>query len=186
MFTTIYAYAEAAQIVPSSTSRRLKGIPYLSRSRGDVLPGDPARVGRAVNWYPLAAVVQTLRKDELDAIPALVEGAKELHPGDSYVDPRFYYLATPFIRWCGQDMRSRARRAQNDFVVAVANSKVCSPAIVKNLTALREIFVLHPDVTRWILVGGLAPDLAALAPSFAVANNSPSLEEFNLTMELAT
>lgn len=174
MYTTIERYASAVDTSVATASRRLKGIPFVIPTKG-----------RGVQWYPLAAAVQTLRAKEQDSIPALVKHARDLYPGDFYVEPRALPIAESFIGWCEGSMRDRARAAQNSFVVAVSNSRICVPSIIRNLEPLKTLFVLNPEVTRWVLVGGTPPDVDNLAPAFAVSNNGPAIDEFNLCMQEA-
>lgn len=174
MYITQEHYARATDVSGPTASRRLRGTPFVIPTRG-----------RGIQWYPLAAAVQTLRAKEMDAIPDLVQHARDLCRGDPYVEARALPIAESFVDWCEGDMRDRARAAQNGFVVAVSNSRVCTPTIVRNLEPLRTMFVLNPDVTRWILVGGNPPDVDNLAPSFAVANNGPGLDEYHMTMQEA-
>lgn len=174
MYITLEQYARVIDAADSTASRRLRGIPFVI----------PAK-GRGIQWYPLAAAVQTLRPKEEGAVPALVTPARDVYAGDLYVEARALPIAESFLDWTEGDMQARARAAQNSFVVAVSNSRICTPTIVRNLEPLKMLFVLNPEVTRWVLVGGTPPDVDNLAPSFAVANNGPGLDEYHLNLELA-
>jgi len=173
LFTTIDRYANAVRVSEATACRRLKGIPFRVPTRG-----------RGIQWYPLGAAVQTLREKEMGAIEGLTRTARDLDAGDLYIEAPAISIAESFIGWTTGAARDRLRAAQNGFVVAVSNSRICSPAIVRNLDPLRTLFVLNPDVTRWILLGGTPPNVDALAPSFAVVNNGPALAEYHANLEL--
>lgn len=174
MYITIEKYAKALEIAESTASRRLKGLPF-------VMPKN----GRGTHWYPLVAVVQTLRGWDAGREVALVRWSRDMREGDLYIEPAALLLAESFLNWCEGDMKTRARAARNSFVVAVSNSRICTPTIVRNIELLKTLFVLNPEVTRWILVGGTPPNVDRLAPSFAVTNNGANLDVYHTKMEAA-
>ncbi|WP_354545967.1 hypothetical protein [Roseovarius sp. MBR-78] len=174
MYIKIEDYCAATGVSTATAGRRLSDVPFRIPTRG-----------RGRKHFPLAAAVMTLKAKEADAVPELVQHARDLCRGDPYVEARALPIAESFVDWCEGGMRDRARAAMNGFVVAVSNSRICTPTIVRNLEPLKALFVLHPDVTRWILVGGNPPDVDNLAPSFAVANNAPALDEYHLNLEHA-
>jgi len=176
VYTTIEQYASAADVSEATASRRLKGETYRIPTKA-----------RGRRYYHLAAAVQTLKRREIDAgaVCTLVQAAVRLDD-DLYIGPEALSLAREFADWLPEPvMRDRLRMAQNAFVVAVANSRLCTPAIVQNLGPLRELFVLCPPVLSWVLIGGTPPDIDHIAPAFAVANNSPSLGLYTEQMKEA-
>jgi hypothetical protein len=99
----------------------------------------------------------TLRPKEVDsgAAEALAGAVRDLHGRDFYVEAEALAMAQEFASWLPTaDMRNRLRTAQNAFVVAVANSGLCSPTIAHNLTPLRELFATYPPVLVWVLHEG--------------------------------
>lgn len=166
MHITLDGYAAVCGIDPSTAGRRLAHAPFRQPKRSH---------GR--KFFALAAALLTLTPHEIaeGAIPAMVRASERLSK-DEYLEPEALPMARDFASWLPDPaMQTRARGGQNAFVVAVANSKLCTPAIVENLEALRDLFVLNQQVTRWILLGGGPPDVDKLAPAFAVANNDSRL-----------
>ncbi|KZY47592.1 hypothetical protein A3731_07825 [Roseovarius sp. HI0049] len=177
MYTTIEQYARAAGVSDATASRRLADVPFRIPTRG-----------RGRKHFPLAAAVMTLKGKEVDAGAAerLAQAACDLHGRDLYVEAEFLPMARDFAEWLPTEvMRNRLRTAQNSFVVAVANSRLCSPTIVRNLTPLRELFALCPPVLAWVLRGGEAPDVDGIAPAFAVASNEGTLDQYHINMKEA-
>jgi hypothetical protein len=129
----------------------------------------------------------TLKGKEVDsgACEALAKAAKDLHGKDLYVEAEALGMAQSFAEWLPTEaMRNRLRTAHDAFVVAVANSRLCSPTIVRNLEPLKTLFALCPPVLAWVLRGGEVPDIDAIAPAFAVASNEGTLDH-HINMELA-
>lgn len=175
MYITIKDYCAATGVSDATASRRLKGLPYCFATR---------RRGR--RGYPLPAAVITLKRKEIDAgaAQALAQAARDLHGRDLYIEAGALPMAREFAEWLPDNgMRDRLRRAQNAFVVAVANSRLCSPSIVRNLTPLRDLFALCPTVLAWVLRGGSPPDIDAIAPAFAVASNDAALEQYHTNLQ---
>lgn len=165
MHITIDNYCAATGVCPTTAGRRLADVPYLMPSRE-----------RGRRYYHLAAAVQTLKGKEIDAgaVEMLANAARVLDD-HLYIESAAMPLAQSFADWLSGAMLDRARRAQAGFVVAVANSRLCTPSIVRNLDALKALFVLNPEVLRWIFAGGDVPAIEALAPAFAVACNENAL-----------
>jgi len=174
LYVTIDSYCAAAGVCADTAGRRLAGVQYR-------VP--PRERGR--KYFPLAGAVMTLKRREIDAgVCALVQAAVRLDD-DLYIEPDALPLAREFADWLPADARDRLRSAQNAFVVAVANSRLCTPSIVQNLGPLRELFALCPPVLAWVLIGGTPPDIDHIAPAFAVSNNSPALGLNHTNMEAA-
>lgn len=176
MYITAEQYARAAEVSEATASRRLKGLPYRIPTKA-----------RGRRWYPLAAAVQTLKAKEIDAgaCEALAEGAKDLHGRDLYVEAEALPMAQAVAEWLPtESMCTRLWTAQNAFVVAVANSRLCTPAIVRNLTPLRDLFALCPPVLAWVLTGENVPDVDHIAPAFAVASNEAALDQYHTPMTM--
>lgn len=176
MYIKIEDYCAASGVSTATAGRRLAGVPFRIPTRA-----------RGRKFFPLAAAVQTLRAKEIDAgaCEALAGAAQDLHGGDLYVEAEALPMAQAFAEWLPtEDMCNRLRTAQNTFVVAVANSRLCSPTIVRNLTPLRELFALCPPVLAWVLTSADAPDVDAIAPAFAVASNEAALCRHRTTMTM--
>lgn len=177
MYITIDNYACAADVSEATASRRLADVPFRIPTRA-----------RGRKFFPLAAAVQTLKAKEIDAgaCEALAGAAQDLHGRDLYVEAEALPMAQAFAEWLPTEgMRNRLRTVQNAFVVAVANSRLCSPTIVRNLTPLRELFALCPPLLAWVLTGADAPDVEHIAPAFAVASNEAALDHTPMTMQEA-
>ena len=177
MYIKIEDYCAATGVSAATAGRRLAEIPFRI----------PTRAGGRKH-FPLAAAVMTLKGKEVDAgaCERLAQAACDLHGRDLYVEAGSLPMARDVAEWLPTEtMRARLRTAQNAFVVAVANSRLCSPTIVRNLTPLRELFALCPPVLAWVLRGGEAPDVDGIAPAFAVASNEGTLDQFHTTMEIA-
>lgn len=177
MYITIEQYARAADVSEATASRRLADVPFRIPTRG-----------RGRKHFPLAGAVMTLKLKEVDAggAEALAGAACDLHGRDLYVEAEALPMAQRFAEWLPTDaMRNRLRTAQNSFVVSVANSRLCSPTIVRNLTPLRELFAMCPPVLVWVLRGGEAPDIDGIAPAFAVASNEGTLDQYHTNLEAA-
>jgi hypothetical protein len=174
LYTTTDYYCAATGVCPTTAGRRLTETPFR-------LPS----LSRGRRFYPLAAALQTLRKRENDAgaIESLVRTSRTLSD-DLYIEPDALPLAHSFSEWLpAPAMRDRLRSIQNALVVAVANSRLCTPTIVRNLDALRQLFPLNPDAMRWILVRGDAPDVDNLGPAFAVACNDTALDIYTTSLK---
>ena len=158
-------YCAATGVCPTTAGRRLADVPYLMPTRE-----------RGRRYYHLAAAVQTLKGKEIDAgaVEMLANAARVLDD-HLYIESAAIPMAQDFADWLSGAMLDRARRAQAAFVVAVANSRLCTPSIVRNLDPLKALFLLNPDVLRWIFAGVAAPAFDALAPAFAVACNENAL-----------
>jgi hypothetical protein len=167
LYVTTDNYCAATGVSSATAGRRLADIPFRIPTQA-----------RGRKYFPLAAAVMTLKGKEVDAgaYEALAEAASDLHGRDLYVEAEALPMAHVFAEWLPTVARNRLRSAQNSFVVAVANSRLCSPTIVRNLTPLRELFALCPPVLAWVLTGKNAPDVDAIAPVFAVASNEPALD----------
>jgi len=177
VYITIEDYCAATGVSTATAGRRLADVPFRIPTRG-----------RGRKHFPLAGAVMTLKAKEVDsgAAEALAGAAKDLHGRDLYVEAEALPMAQAFAEWLPSEaMRNRLRTAQNAFVVAVANSRLCSPTIVRNLTALRELFALCPPMLVWVLRGGEAPDIDGIAPAFAVASNEGTLDQYHINMEAA-
>lgn len=177
MYITIEIYATAADLHEESAGRRLRGVPYRI----------PARA-RGRKHYHLAAAVQTLKPRDIAAgVPAkLARMAVQLDGEGLYIEPEALPLALDFAAWLPTtEMRDRLRSVRNAFTVAVANSRLCTPSIVRNLDPLRELFALCPPVLVWVLTGGAPPDIDAMGPAFAVASNCANLNLYMETLEAA-
>ncbi|SFQ56497.1 hypothetical protein SAMN05421853_11093 [Roseivivax halotolerans] len=176
MYISTEEYADAASVSDATAFRRLKGLPYRIPTRG-----------RGRKHFPLAAAVMTLKGKEVDsgAVDALTEAARDLFGHDLYIEPEALPMAHSFAEWLpSETMRARLRAAQNFFTVAVANSRLCTPAIVRNLSPLRELFALCPPVLVWVLTGGEAPDIDYIAPAFAVSSNEAALDQYHTPMTM--
>ena len=168
MFITLESYAFSVGVCETTAARRLKGIPFS-------IP-DNAR-GRKHFFLPSA--VMTLRQKEIDdgAAGRMASVSRDLGDG-VYVEGATLSIAERFAEWCSGPMYTRLRAAQNAFVVAVANSRLCTPVIVENLDPLRTLFPLCSPVLVWILSGGEPPDVDRIAPAFAVASNTTELHTY--------
>ena len=177
MYIKIEDYCDATGVSTATAGRRLSDVPFRI----------PTRAGGRKH-FPLAAAVMTLKAKEVDAgaCEALAQVACDLHGRDLYVEAEALPMAQAFAEWLPTEaMRNRLRTAQNSFVVAVANSRLCSPTIVRNLTPLRELFALCPPVLSCVLRGGEAPDVDHIAPAFAVASNEGTLDQYHTNLEAA-
>ncbi|KAA8605926.1 hypothetical protein [Salipiger aestuarii] len=163
MDITLQSYSTAVGVCETTASRRLAGVFHRMRGRK--------------RSYPLAAALQTLKRKEHHSIPALV-AASQSDRSNLHVEPSALPMAMNFTEWLpSAAMKERLRAAQNAFVVAVANSPLCAPALVENLDALRMLFVLNDEVLRFVVLGGTPPNIDALAPAFAVTNNTHTFRE---------
>src|SRR6056297_400398 len=168
MVISVKNYMEATGVVPETAGRRLKGLPYHPGPHGTRL-------------YSLAASLPTMWPREIanGAAEKLVRGASA--PTDSlYVGGEGSLpVAQKLIEWLPERPRARLAKVQNSFVVSLANSKICCPAVVANYEILRTLVVLQPDVLRFIFGEGEVVDMDSLAAPFALVNNS------HFTMEAA-
>lgn len=167
IYTTQADYAEAIGGAVETAGRRLKHVAYRSPSRAS---------GR--RFYPVAAAVMTLKQREIDAgaIPALVDSAGILGTA-LCIEAEMLPTAIDLAEWLPSEaMRARLREMNAAFVGAVANSPLCTPTVVRALEPLKSLFVLNKDVTAYVLTGDGSPDVADLAPAFAVSNNDAVLE----------
>lgn len=165
LYIKIEDYCAATGVSTATARRRL----------ADVLFRIPTR-GRGQRYYHLAAAVQTLKAKEIDAgAVEMLANAARILDDHLYIESAAMPLAQSFADWLSGAMLDRAHRAQAAFVVAVANSRLCTPSIVRNLDPLKALFLLNPDVLRWIFAGVAAPAIDALAPAFAVACNENAL-----------
>lgn len=170
MHITKEDYASATGVSEVTVWRRLKGVPFrVPRKRSEKL-------------YPLAGVLPSLKQKEVDsgAVERLAQAAQRPNR-DMYVEAEALPIAEAFVSFLGRmptaEAKERARAVRNQFVVAVAHSPLChGPTVVANLEALKMLFMLHASVTRWIILGGKPPDVAGMAPAFAVANNCAELD----------
>jgi len=177
VYITLEQYARAADVSEATASRRLKGLPYRIPTKA-----------RGRRWYPLAAAVTTLKYKEshAGAAQALAQGARDLFGHDLYIEPESLPMARSFAAWLPEpDTRDRLEMAQSDFVVTVAHSPLCSPAIVRNITPLRDLYALCPPIMKWTICGGTVPDTDAIAPAFAVASNEAALDQYHTPMKEA-
>jgi len=177
LYIKIEDYCAATGVSTATAGRRLADVPFRIPTRG-----------RGRKHFPLAGAVMTLKAKEVDsgACERLAGAACDLHGRDLYVEAEALPMAQSFAEWLPTEaMRNRLRTAQNSFVVAVANSRLCSPTIVRNLTPLRELFALCPPVLAWTLRGGEAPDIDGIAPAFAVASNEGTLDKYHANLEAA-
>ena len=120
----------------------------------------------------------TLKQREIDAraIPALVDSAGILGTG-LYIESEMLPTAIDLVEWLPSEaMRARLREMSGEFIGGVANSPLCTPTVVRALEPLKALFVLNKDVTAYVLTGDGRPDVADLAPAFAVSNNDALLE----------
>lgn len=169
MHTTLHNYVEATGVHVETAGRRLKNVDFLR----------PPRTGGRKH-YGIAAAMQTLSAPEIEvgAIDRLVAGAVSLRD-DLYIEAKALPVARQFASWLPTEaMRIRLRAVQNSFVVAVANTRLCTPAIVRNLDTLRDLFALNGAVLNFVLVGGEAPNVDALAPAFCVTCNDSTLDAY--------
>lgn len=167
LYTTIDTYAQAAGVCDDTAGRRLKHVAYRSPSRAS---------GR--RFYPVAAAVMTLKQREIaaGAIPALVDSSGILGTA-LYIEAEMLPTAIALSEWLPDEaMRARLREMHAAFVGAVANSPLCTPTVVRALEPLKTLFVLNKDVTSYVLTGDGRPDVADLAPAFAVSCNDALLE----------
>ncbi len=167
MYITIATYADIVGVCKTTASRRLSGSPFRIPTKEN---------GR--HYYPLAAAVMTLAASEIEAgvIGRLAASARLLND-DLHIEPEALSAAQNFAQWLpSPEMRNRLARAQSAFVVSVANSPLCTPTIVASLEPLKALFALNADVSRYVLIGGPVPNVEALAPAFAISNNTALLE----------
>lgn len=177
MYIKIEDYCAATGVSTATAGRRLSDVPFQIPT-----------YGRGRKHFPLAGAVMTLKGKEVDAgaCAGLARAACDLHGRDLYVEAEALPMAQRFAEWLPTEaMRNRLRTAQNSFVVAVANSRLCSPTIVRNLTPLRDLFALCPPVLAWVLRGSDAPDIDHISPAFAVASNEGALDQYHNTMQEA-
>lgn len=168
MYITIETYARVMGICKTTAGRRLSGAPFRIPTKE-----------RGQHYYPLAAAVMTLTPSEVQAgaIGLLAASARLLND-DLYIEPEALSAAQNFAAWLPiPEMRNRLARMQMAFVTAVANSPLCTPTIVASLEPLKALFALNADVSRYVLVGGPVPNVDALAPAFAISNNSALLDQ---------
>jgi hypothetical protein len=164
VFTTQQNYCAAAGCCIETVGRRLKSIAYS--------PGPPY----GTRHYPLAQAVTTLRPREIEkgAVERLVATATvsddSLYVGSSDA----LDVACNLIEWLPDNMRTRAVAAQNNFISGVANSRLCTPAVVENLGTLQALVILQPDVLRHVLTA-MPADIERIAPAFALVNNSANM-----------
>ncbi|QFT92149.1 hypothetical protein FIU86_04795 [Roseovarius sp. THAF9] len=177
LYTTIDSYAEATGATAHTASRRMKDLAFRVPS------GSKGR-----RSYPLAAAVQTFRPREIDAgaVPAIAQSAHRLSD-TLYVESEMLPAARAFAEWLPDPrMRSRLLHIRNAFSIAVGNSPLCTPSVVRALEPLKSLWALNADVTRFILAGATPPDVDKLAPAFAVSCNEALLENYyDSLMEIA-
>ncbi len=168
MYITIATYSDIVGVCKTTVSRRLSGAPYRIPTKEN---------GR--HYYTLAAAVTTLKPSEVKAgVIGLLAASARLLNDDLYVEPEALSAAQDFAQWLpSPEMRNRLARVQSAFVVAVANSPLCTPTIVGSLEPLKALFALNADVSRYVLVGGPVPNVDALAPAFAISNNGALLDQ---------
>ncbi|MCA0906259.1 hypothetical protein LCM27_07610 [Ruegeria marisrubri] len=168
MYVTLSAYADIVGVCKTTASRRLSGAPFRIPTKEN---------GR--HYYMLTAAVMALTPSEIEAgAIGRLAGSARLLNDELYIEPEALSAAQDFAQWLpSSEMRSRLARVQSAFVVAVANSPLCTATVVASLEPLRALFALNADVTRYVLVGGPIPNVDALAPAFAISNNSALLNQ---------
>jgi hypothetical protein len=157
---TIKDFMSATGCVAETAGRRLRHLPYHAGPNGTRL-------------YSLSGALPTMWPREVGkgAPEALVRLASA--PSDSlYVGGEGSLpVAQKLIAWLPDRPRERLAAVQNSFVVSLANSKICAPAVVENYEVLRTLIVLQPDVLRFIFDQGEVPNMDRLSPGFALVNN---------------
>lgn len=159
VFITQHQYADAAQCCVETAGRRMRSIPFHVGAHG-------------VRQYHLAAALVTLKSREIvaGAVPRLAASATA--PDDVLFVGDMLNTARRYVEWLDAPARARLAAVQNSFAVALANSPVCVPAVVENLEMLRTLIAVQPDVMRHVLADMPAPEMARMAPAFAIVNNS--------------
>ncbi|AKS45808.1 hypothetical protein SAMN05444287_0907 [Octadecabacter temperatus] len=176
MFISIDDYENAAGVCRITPTRRFK--------RGGITPShlaptpSPKSIAPAYRRrYLLAEAVTTLAPSEVAA------GAIEKLFAAATIAPDSMYAggieATPTARrlidWLPDEaMQDRWAQVQSAFFVAVANSKLCVPAVVGNLNELKDLAILQPHVLAHVICNAPRPAMLAMSPAFIIANNEES------------